>query len=295
MGGWIEGQADRQEGKRILAELPRLQRGEGYIWAPGHEVLDRVTFPRIRTFDSSRTPRRGECVLTPRTLAEVDISAITAALATAKVESDQPSATDNRRRTAALERQLNAALARIAALELETEALRRLLHQIATLAGTSAVSTDQNPVPTAVGAASEERKPTPVSSRQPVASDEAAPPRSRQQQAKAEGELPSAGRKLLMALAQHAPGRFTWGQVATLAGLKPRGGSFNAGRKALRDTGLVADAGDLVVITPAGLTAAGEVPPAPSTPAERLAMWCGRLPSPHRTCCVFSPHRGLSS
>jgi hypothetical protein len=26
--------------------------------------------------------------------------------------------------------------------------------------------------------------------------------------------------------------------------------------------------------------AAGEVPSAPSTPAERLAMWCDRLPSP---------------
>src|SRR5271167_2501288 len=29
IGGWIEGQADRQEGKRILGDLPRLQRGEG--------------------------------------------------------------------------------------------------------------------------------------------------------------------------------------------------------------------------------------------------------------------------
>jgi hypothetical protein len=30
----IEGQADRQEGKRILGDLPRLRRGEGYLWAP---------------------------------------------------------------------------------------------------------------------------------------------------------------------------------------------------------------------------------------------------------------------
>ena len=28
------------------------------------------------------------------------------------------------------------------------------------------------------------------------------------------------------------------------------------------------------------MKAAGEVPPAPSTPAERLALWCDRLPSP---------------
>jgi hypothetical protein len=37
---------------------------------------------------------------------------------------------------------------------------------------------------------------------------------------------------------------------------------------------------DLLSATPAGLKTAGEVPSAPSTPAERLALWCDRLPSP---------------
>jgi hypothetical protein len=89
-----------------------------------------------------------------------------------------------------------------------------------------------------------------------------------------------AARKLLAALAQHAPARFTWGQAATLAGLKPSGGHFNAGRKSLRELGYVEEANNLLSATPAGLKAAGEVPPVPSTPAERLAMWCERLPSP---------------
>ena len=35
-----------------------------------------------------------------------------------------------------------------------------------------------------------------------------------------------------------------------------------------------------MIATAGGLEAAGEVPSAPSTPAERLALWCGRLPSP---------------
>jgi uncharacterized protein len=84
IGAWIEGQADRQEGKRILGELPRLKQGEGYLWAPGHAILQRVRFPTIRTFDSSRTPRRGERLAVPQTLAEVDLSAIVAALAAAE-------------------------------------------------------------------------------------------------------------------------------------------------------------------------------------------------------------------
>ena len=70
IGAWIEGQADRQEGKRILGDLPRLQQGEGYLWAPGRGILQQVRFPAIRTFDSSRTPKRGERLAVPRTLAE---------------------------------------------------------------------------------------------------------------------------------------------------------------------------------------------------------------------------------
>ena len=89
-----------------------------------------------------------------------------------------------------------------------------------------------------------------------------------------------AARKLLTAAAQHAPARFTWGQLATLAGLKPSGGHFNAGRKDLRAAGYVAETNGLVTATLSGLKAAGEVPPAPSTPAERLALWCDRLPAP---------------
>jgi hypothetical protein len=89
-----------------------------------------------------------------------------------------------------------------------------------------------------------------------------------------------AARKLLTALAQHAPAQFTWSQAATLAGLKSSGGHFNSGRKDLRAKGYVAETNGLVTPTPAGLKAAGAVPRALSTPATRLALWCGRLPAP---------------
>jgi hypothetical protein len=36
----------------------------------------------------------------------------------------------------------------------------------------------------------------------------------------------------------------------------------------------------MMTVTAEGLKAAGAVPPAPSTPADRLLLWCGRLPSP---------------
>ena len=62
----------------------------------------------------------------------------------------------------------------------------------------------------------------------------------------------------------------------------------NAGRKELRDAQYVAERDGLVTATAEGLKAAGEVPPAPSTPAERLAMWCDHLPSPAPEMLVSS-------
>jgi uncharacterized protein len=267
IGGWIEGQADRQEGKRILGDLPRLQQGEGYLWAPGRGILERAAFPTIRTFDSSRTPKRGERLAVPRTLAAVDLTAIVAALA-ASEHAGEPktgprASSRDRERQAQLERELAAATARIAALEQENRDLTSRLAEIAALAGRR----------DALAVSMAEPRPTP----------EAKPPRPERavsaDVASGDGLHPAA-RKLLVALAQHAPARFTWGQAATLAGLKPSGGHFNAGRKSLRDAGYVTEINDLVTASPAGLKAAGEVPPAPSTPTERLALWCDRLPSP---------------
>ena len=89
VGRWIEGQADRTEGRRILAALPRLARGEGWVWAPGNDVLARVAFPRIRTLDSSQTPRREALAGTPHLLAPMDLSVIRAALAGTAVEAPE--------------------------------------------------------------------------------------------------------------------------------------------------------------------------------------------------------------
>ena len=73
--------APRLPVRRILAELPRLGRGEGTLWAPSDGVLARVAFPRIRSFDSSRTPQRLQRAADARTPTAIDLPAIAAALA----------------------------------------------------------------------------------------------------------------------------------------------------------------------------------------------------------------------
>jgi hypothetical protein len=236
IGAWIEGQADRQEGKRILGDLPRLQRGEGYLWAPGHGLLNRVEFPPIRTFDSSRTPKRGERLAIPRTLAEVDLTAIVAALAAAETaEPGKPKevrrygtrAWGQGPRHAQLDHELAVAKARIDTLEQENRVLTARLERIATLAANSTPMADEAPLPEPPGVKVQPKPVWPLR----VVTPGAGPRAAYAAAASGDGMHPAA-RKLLIALAQHAPARFTWGQAATLAGLKPSGGHFNAGRKA---------------------------------------------------------------
>ncbi len=244
VGGWIEGQADRAEGRRILAELPRLARGEGYLWAPSDGVLARVAFPAIRTYDSSRTPRRGERLATPRTLAEVDLSAITAALAAVDApgtsmdggqEVARPAGGSRKRLTIQEQtlteqgRMLTAAQARVAALEAELARLQARLGQIAILAADAAAdaaqpATPPEPPPVSPPPLRGDRAPEPPTSGTPVASgmerQQAGSVGAEARPSDPGGALHPAARKLLAALAQHTPARFTWGQAATLAGLK---------------------------------------------------------------------------
>lgn len=53
---WIEDNADDEKGAEIIRSLATLKTGEAWLWAPEIGVLERVKFPKNRTFDSSRAP-----------------------------------------------------------------------------------------------------------------------------------------------------------------------------------------------------------------------------------------------
>jgi len=140
IGRWIEGQADRAEGRRILAALPRLARGEGWVWAPSDGVLAQVAFPRISTFDSSQTPQREERATAPRELAAVNLIAIAAALKGNMANASDARATfapAERSQVSGLQYRLNqrdaelaAALARVADLEAIVAVVKAPLDQV---------------------------------------------------------------------------------------------------------------------------------------------------------------------
>lgn len=82
---WIDGCGDARKGKEVIDSLASIVPGEGWAWFPEGNYLERQRFPRIRTFDSSATPTDGEAPAAPKTLADIELSAVNAAL-TAAVE-----------------------------------------------------------------------------------------------------------------------------------------------------------------------------------------------------------------
>jgi DNA helicase HerA-like ATPase len=55
---WVGEWAEPKQGAKLIASLPSLPTGTGWIWAPELGVLDQVTFPRIATYPvfNSRPP-----------------------------------------------------------------------------------------------------------------------------------------------------------------------------------------------------------------------------------------------
>jgi hypothetical protein len=82
---WVADMADPKEGREVLASLPKLRRGEGWVWCPDEGILQRTGFPTIRTFDSSSTPDDDDLAAAPAapSLAEVDLSEIREAMSAA--------------------------------------------------------------------------------------------------------------------------------------------------------------------------------------------------------------------
>jgi hypothetical protein len=59
IGAWIEGQADRRRARRSWPRCRRCSAGRAWSGS-GRGILETVAIPAKATFDSSRTPKRGE-------------------------------------------------------------------------------------------------------------------------------------------------------------------------------------------------------------------------------------------
>lgn len=92
---WVTDKVADEAEVDLLAALPGLDTGHAHVWSPSFLRVSRtVVIARRETFDSSATPGFGEVAITPRQLADVDVTALRAALADslAAAERDDPAA-----------------------------------------------------------------------------------------------------------------------------------------------------------------------------------------------------------
>lgn len=290
IGAWIEGQADRAEGKRILDALPTMQRGQGVVWVPARGILETDTFPAKTTFDSSRTPTRGER-RERRELKPLNLDQLKGKLATVEAETkandprilkaevsrlarelaaaqkgSAPAWADQREEVAALtgdNKRLREQMRQVIA---EREHARSLLSQIFTLAQ----RVIEIPAPSEEAPAPPRREPAPA-----VAPRAPAPAREPRE---SDGSVPHGCAKPLAALAAVYPSGLTEAQWATSAGYKRSGGTWGTYKSRLRGAGLIESREGRWFATEAGAGAAGDVelPPAPGP--ELVRWWAAKLP-----------------
>ena len=277
LGAWIEGQADAAEKNRMLARLPQMARGHGVVWIPGRGALDEVAFGRKATFDSSRTPKRGErreaTALTP-----IDLGALQDRLATAEadVKANDPAAL--RRRIAELEAAQGpdpAALraeydrGHAAGYDKGRQEMKALHAHVAFVADAIGGKVDELRQITA------KDLPATVPADAPIPAPVARPAPIPARRPTGDGKLSKAERAVLTVLAQYPQGRAKT-QIALLTGYSHKGGGFNNSLSSLRSKGWIEGRGDPITITADGLAALGDYEPLPQGRAL-VDYWMGQL------------------
>jgi uncharacterized protein len=281
MQAWVEGQADADQAKEVLGSLARLQRGEGWVWAPELGILTRTTFPKITTFDSSRTPEDDEVVVEPSKLATVDLGEIKASFEA--VEKEAKTLAELKKQNGQLQRELEAIKARPSAAGVpESEVQRRIreavaavprvqadpshvrtLRKIAELVapyhGVSIEGVALGPLQREVNAVLVPRQSAPTLRSVPAANIDG---------------IRAGAVRILQELAARAPAGYSRAQVGALTQFSPKGGTFNTYLGDLRRAGFIEERGGLAFATDAGITALGDqVPKAPTSHEDAMALW----------------------
>lgn len=270
---WVDGNGDKDKAKEVFDTLANLAVGEAWVWAPEHDLLKRAKFPLMKTLDTSSTPKAGEKRIEPKTLAQVDVKALSAALA-ASVAANAKVLPATKKALAEL---ATAGVDHLRALrDAEENGYRRGLAE-----------GEVRGFKDAVGQVNAALRPIGIdtayipAAAPPIAPPPAAktPPTKREPvPAKTTGDLSPAASKLLGALARYPNGLPTWEDAAIIAGMPAGNGYFYGGRKeliargyALNDTRAVPSREGLVV-------AGGKK--SPLSRQEIVAIWTAKLKSP---------------
>lgn len=89
---WVRSNAGGDLQTNSVDSLPGLKVGTGIVWRPSDGSLETITFPPIRTFDSSKAPEVGDEPVQPMRLKLADFDKLRAALSPPADASETPKA-----------------------------------------------------------------------------------------------------------------------------------------------------------------------------------------------------------
>jgi hypothetical protein len=297
LNAWIEKHGTEERHETLMESLPSLPTGEAWVWSPlwpGKDgIFERVQILPIETFDSGATPKPGQRRAQPKSVADVDLAALTRQMA-ATIE--RAKAEDPRELQRQV-RELKAELAKRdkqapAAPKVDPDALKKAREDGAATARRefrkvidpfcNKVRKAANDLFAAIPAEIEwgdlKEILDAVAPRKPAAIPRpSTPPRETKrpirQLSENNGHLPEGERAILTAIAQHEGA--TKKHLTIITGYKRS--TRDAYLQRLRGKGYVEEAGENVVATDAGMSALGEYEPLPTGDALR-EHWLRELP-----------------
>lgn len=284
---WIKHHPDQAKREQLLANIQSLKVGEAYVWSPSWlQTFQKFRFRLRRTFDAGKTPKVGERRIEPKKLAPVDLAALQKRMAATVEKAKQEDPRELRKQILDLKAQLAAAQRQKPAPTKERRVEVPVIPSGQVKSLEAAATKLEAVAQKAVEGAKEIRatlvanlrahgQAVPIRPAPAIVSAPAPPRAVPRPSTDGDVEVKSGARRMLQCLAQRFPLKLTRSQLGTLAGFTPSGGTFSTYFGVLKRLGYLTEAanGD-VEITQSGIEFLGaDIPPAPSTTQELLAMW----------------------
>jgi hypothetical protein len=310
---WISVNAtdDDVTAQDVIASLPSLSTGEGWVWSPGFlRLLTHTHFPLFATFDSHATPSPGQKRVVPKARADIDLDKLGAEIAATRDRARDNDPRGLRAEISSLREQLGVLGRRNSDLAQQLSASQELLGQhAAELAAAregeqhqrhrlddatraalrsaailieSVLEGDTPPPPSSTepGASSRntgtnQRKP-PEPQQKPTASAPASVAGVTATDHDSRPRFRAGAERMLTSLAKMAPLRLTKAQWGTVAHLRHTGGTWSTYLGELRRAGLVDETSAGFTLTDAGWKYLGHRPE-PMTARELQQHYLGIL------------------
>lgn len=283
---WVHVHADTERARQMVESLPSLPVGTAWFWSPGFgDIFERVTVRRRTTFDSSATPKPGEKVITPKQLAQADLTKlgaeIAASLERAKENDPKEMKAKIARLTAELDRKPTHS---VSFQQIDRPVLSPADHTKLTsiadqLRDVSAKFTDlYYDIKNRIAACDKSAKvaPTVAPAIQPARVTAPAVNQPREPRPAGSVDIGTGGkRRILTALAQYREGMAAR-RLSILTDISSGGGTWRTYMAELRGAGYVEGGNAQMTITDAGIAALGHYSPLPTGEALR-EYWRQRL------------------